>query len=223
MGVPIKYIGKLYNYLYVLDQKREKNKTYLYCRCKLCNNEKWIRSDAVTAGKQVSCGCFNKLNNYLKAKDITGQKFGMLTAKYPTDKTAENGSIIWFCECECGNYKEIPTGDLTALRVVSCGCLAKQWQTQQGKAIGEKTKQVCIDGTNIRNLTAKIPKNNTSGFKGISWDKNRNKWLAQIRFKGKNYHLGRYVDIRDAVKARKMAEDKLFGEFLEWYYQNYTK
>ena len=30
---------------------------------------------------------------------------------------------------------------------------------------------------------------------------------AQITFKGKNYYLGRYDDIEDAARARKVAEE----------------
>lgn len=222
MGVPIKYIGKSYNYLYVLDQKRENNKTYLYCQCKLCNTKKWIRADTVTSGKQVSCGCYNKKYNYLKVKDIAGQKFGLLTAKYPTDKRdPHNSSVIWVCVCECGGSKKVSVGDLTRARVASCGCLAKEWQVQQGKTIGEQTRQVSVEGTNIRNLTMRTPKRNTSGHKGVSWDKERKKWAVQIGFKGKNYHLGRYSNLKDAVKARKEAEEKIFGNFLEWYYYTY--
>lgn len=62
-------------------------------------------------------------------------------------------------------------------------------------------------------------KNNTSGIRGVSWDSHKQKWVAQIGFKGKNYHLGRYAKKEDAAKARKEAEENLFGNFLE-YYQN---
>lgn len=48
-------------------------------------------------------------------------------------------------------------------------------------------------------------------------------WRAQIVFKGKNYYLGRYSKKEDAIKARKKAENSMFGEFLKWYYENYKK
>lgn len=37
----------------------------------------------------------------------------------------------------------------------------------------------------------------------------------------KNYYLGIYSRFEDAVRARKEAEDRIFGEFLKWYYDNY--
>lgn len=69
----------------------------------------------------------------------------------------------------------------------------------------------------------KLPKSNTSGYKGVSWDKNRKKWIAKIVFKGKDYYLGRYLQIEDAIKSRKEAEEHIFGEFLKWYNLNKSK
>lgn len=43
----------------------------------------------------------------------------------------------------------------------------------------------------------------------------RNKWVAQITFKGKNHYLGRYDNKEDAREAREKAEKEMFGKFLE--------
>lgn len=53
-------------------------------------------------------------------------------------------------------------------------------------------------------------KNNTSGVRGVSWDKTNNKWLAAIEFRGRHIHLGRFENIECAASARKAAELKLF-------------
>lgn len=39
-------------------------------------------------------------------KDISGQRFGRLVALYPTEKRVQN-SVVWMCQCDCGNQKEI--------------------------------------------------------------------------------------------------------------------
>lgn len=54
------------------------------------------------------------------------------------------------------------------------------------------------------------PKNNTSGYKGVSWSEERKKWVAQIQINGKNVPLGRYIDIAEAINARKEAERRYF-------------
>jgi len=55
-----------------------------------------------------------------KAKDLTGQKFGLLTAikKMPS----HSGHTYWLCRCECGNEKEVQTSHLTCGKIQSCGC-----------------------------------------------------------------------------------------------------
>lgn len=97
----------------------------------------------------------------------------------------------------------------------SCGCLTKPYEIEKGKKIAEEAKKQCIDCTSIRSLTTKISKANKSGIKGVHWDKKRNKWAAQITFKGKNHYLGRYDNKEDAREAREKAEKEMFGKFLE--------
>lgn len=71
--------------------------------------------------------------------------------------------------------------------------------------------RICSQQQNTMNTC--MHSNNTSGYKGVTWDKNRNKWIAQITVNYKNIHLGRYENIEDAIKARKEAEVKYFGEY----------
>lgn len=55
--------------------------------------------------------------------------------------------------------------------------------------------------------------NNTSGHKGVSWDKSKNKWYAKIRMDGKQKYLGLFTDINAAVEAYKKAAELYHGEF----------
>lgn len=57
--------------------------------------------------------------------DLTGQKFGRLTAVYE-EKRTEYGARRWLCECECGNEKIIHQGALMSGHTRSCGCLRKE-------------------------------------------------------------------------------------------------
>lgn len=56
-------------------------------------------------------------------------------------------------------------------------------------------------------------KNNTSGFKGVSWHKASNRWSAHIGFRGKQYHLGVFYDKKKAAQAYNKSAIKYFGEF----------
>lgn len=58
-----------------------------------------------------------------KLKDLTGQKFGMLTV---LGFSKSNGKVrLWKCRCECGNVKDIKTSSLTSGGTISCGCYRK--------------------------------------------------------------------------------------------------
>jgi hypothetical protein len=56
-------------------------------------------------------------------------------------------------------------------------------------------------------------KANTSGHKGVTWDKSRNKWQAKFKANGKTIHLGRFSDFESAAKAHDKAYANHHGEF----------
>lgn len=53
----------------------------------------------------------------------------------------------------------------------------------------------------------------SSKFKGVCWDKNREKWLVRIGFEGKLKHLGRFTDEVEAAKTYNEAALEIFGKF----------
>lgn len=96
------------------------SKPRTYCRC--CSqdgDEVIVRADALQSGATKSMKGAGKTG---KPANIIGMKFGLLTALYPTDKRAANGSIIWLCQCDCGNFTEVSVGNLMRGHTLSCGC-----------------------------------------------------------------------------------------------------
>lgn len=57
------------------------------------------------------------------------------------------------------------------------------------------------------------PKDNTSGYKGVSWHKRNNRWISSIRINGKLKHLGTFTNIHEAAKAYNDRASELFGNF----------
>lgn len=51
--------------------------------------------------------------------------------------------------------------------------------------------------------------NNTSGYTGVSWSKQRNKWKVAIGYLGRKISLGRFDRIEDAARAYLDAKKKL--------------
>ena len=60
-------------------------------------------------------------------------------------------------------------------------------------------------------------KTNTSGFKGVSFDKNTNKYQARININGKRKHLGYYKTPEEASKSYEIKAKEIHGDF---YYKN---
>ena len=59
-----------------------------------------------------------------------------------------------------------------------------------------------------------INTNNTSGNKGVRWNKRDMKWTAQITINGKQIHLGSFMNKEDAINIRIQRAKNEFGEFI---------
>lgn len=68
--------------------------------------------------------------------------------------------------------------------------------------------------TNSQNaMNSRLRKDNTSGYKGVTWSKDKNKWQAQIAINKKYINLGRYSSIQEASLAYQEASKLYHGEY----------
>lgn len=58
-----------------------------------------------------------------------------------------------------------------------------------------------------------IRKDNSSGYKGVHWNKQSQKWVAQIKINKKTKRIGAYDTPEEAYKAYCAKAKELFGEF----------
>lgn len=63
------------------------------------------------------------------------------------------------------------------------------------------------------NSNASIRSDNTSKYKGISFDQSTGKWRAIMQHKNKNVHIGRFTSLNDAITAYNKKARELNGEF----------
>jgi hypothetical protein len=89
-------------------------------------------------------------------------------------------------------------------------------ETKAAQAAAMRKSGDVRDGTGIGKIASStLPKNNTSGVRGVCWHSRLQKWQARIGFKGTCYPLYTGSDFDAAVAARRAAEAKYFGEYLE--------
>jgi hypothetical protein len=73
--------------------------------------------------------------------------------------------------------------------------------------------RICTPFQNSGNQSKQ--KNNTSGYKGVTYYKSLQKWQAGIQINGRSIHLGRFENKEDAARAYNEAATKYFGEFAQ--------
>ena len=96
------------------------DRTAWLCKCD-CGNTKIIRTKELRNGIVKSCGCLRSEKSDIKI----GDTFNRLTVLEKTDKRQDN-SVVWKCQCVCGNIVERSTSNLHRVTFHSCGCYNKE-------------------------------------------------------------------------------------------------
>lgn len=115
---PESMIGQTYGLWTVLKQAESDKlgRKYFICRC-ACGKERRVSADNLRSGKSTSCG---HTRADKKRDDLTGRKYGRLTALRSVGRRGNN--LIWLCRCECGNECEVAANNLKNGHTTSCGC-----------------------------------------------------------------------------------------------------
>ena len=154
-------------------------------------------------GHVKSCGC-----RRFRRRDLTGQKIGRLNVlEFAYTKNRKN---YCKCQCECGNICYVSILQLTTGETISCGC-----KNDENRANLQNLDRGLVDGTMKCGIQAdrKLNSNNTSGVRGVHFDRQRGLWVAQLMFQRKMHLLGRFKTKREAINARKAGEEKYFGKY----------
>ena len=197
MGAPVDIAGQRFGRLVAVRVAQSKPRKWL-CRCD-CGNDTVVLTRDLRNGNTTSCGCRKK--DY---EDLTGERFGKLVAEEYAGNS--NGYSMWLCGCDCGRKVTVRSVSLKDGNTRSCGCLSSEVERMPSDA---------VDGTKLGNLGGTPTCQNTSGVRGVSWNRQKGKWEAYIKFQGKKRRLGLFDDIAAAAEARREAEQELFDPVLE--------
>lgn len=138
-------IGDVFSYWTVLEKivpNTNSAKVIWRCKCK-CGTIRDLQAYRFISGHSKSCGCFHKEQvSNSSFVDITGQKFGRLTAlKFVGyDKF---GFRLWKCRCDCENQTEIIVtySSLVSGHTNSCGCYGKEMRLKANTKHGLYTSR----------------------------------------------------------------------------------
>lgn len=102
------------------------------CKC-ACGKEVSIRAMYLKRGRQMFCSRTCPLHSEEMCVDITGQKFGRLTAIARVGSSA-GGTAIWAFSCDCGEEVEFKHYTVRIGHTSSCGCLGKESRIKHGRS-----------------------------------------------------------------------------------------
>lgn len=73
--------------------------------------------------------------------------------------------------------------------------------------------QVVTNKQNCENLT--LSKANSSGIRGVTWDKRTRSWMGHVKHNYVSHHVGRFSTIEDAERAVVAKRNELFSNNLQ--------
>ena len=113
----------------------------------------------------------------------------------------------WYAE----RHRSRPVSVTTHMHVLIAGCKGADHVNRNGldnRRINLRPATYAQNGANRALL-----RNNTSGYKGVHWDRRGRKWRAQIKVNDRSRYLGLFTDPVDAARAYNRAAMEAFGEF----------
>lgn len=194
-NMPIK---KIYNEIIILDEQRINNKTMILIKCPHCGKERWINKDHPDRIKNTLCmSCARRKmalfyidqnldcayfyvkdkENYIKVLidyDIADKLFGCSFALSGVEK-----------------YVVITNGLNKKMRLTS---FIMDYEFNENKYVPDHKNHNIYDNRRENLIIVKqtlnqgnkcMQSNNSSGFRGIHFDKSKEQWIVQIRYQNK--------------------------------------
>jgi len=220
-------IGSRFGSLVVSEFAYIKNRNAFWvCECD-CGNTCVVNGKSLRNGDTKSCGCLRRLNGV--AFGTNRRKKNKYYIENSTLHVILNRKHEFICNQDDLDYVVSASWHETEDGYAR-GCVNGKDIYFHNLILGNlyEEKLLCdhINGNrrdnrrcNLRLVTpkqnsynTKIYSNNTSGYAGVHKSKNKKRWTAYIT-KDKTYYLGTFDTKEEAITARRIAEEKLFGEY----------
>jgi hypothetical protein len=218
MAAKLDLKGKVFTRLTVLDKTLDKthNKSLRWvCRCE-CGTITFCTSYNLTSGHTKSCGCYRR-DLGVSSNTTHGLH------KHPLYEVYLN------MKARCLNTKGIHYKNYGGRGITICDRWLNSFENfyedvESGYSKGFQIDRTDNDGnyepSNYRWTTRNRNQMNkgsligsTSQYKGVSWNKKGRKWFAKIKKNSKVYHLGYFIDEKEAALAYNKKAFELNGEY----------
>lgn len=199
-----------------------------WCICS-CEEHKKIlaRGEALRNGGTLSCGCLQK--EKASSQGIKNKRYNKydLSGEYGVGWTSNTNKefyfdledydkikdYCWYERKKSGSYYALSARALGTRKIVVMhkilGFIRPDHISRNPLDNRKENLREANSQENARNH--KLASNNKSGFIGVCWLKQCNKWRAYIKINHNTKSLGEFINIEQAIKARLNAELKYFG------------
>lgn len=201
------------------------------CECQ-CENrtQKAINAYVLNRGETVSCGCYKiestkKANSRENTYELVDNKYyiGYTQSQKEFYFDKEDYDLVkqycWDVDSQNGYLKTIDkinhTGKIYLHRLIM-GCIKGDGtiidHIDRNKVDCRKSNLRFVNNSQ-NTMNSCIRSDNTSGVRGVYWNKRDKKWVARITVDQHDIPLGKFCSLESAEKARKDGEEKYFGEY----------
>ena len=202
-----------------------------WCKCSCGNpNELWILGDSLKRGCTKSCGCAVKESQIDNNKYDLNGAYGICTMKngkqfiFDVEDYDKIKKYRWhlngsgYVETAIYEYVDgIKKEKFFNLSRYLMGIADDDWKKvmidhKNGDILDNRKENLRLVTPSQNGYNKKCPVNK-SGVVGVFFHKQSQKWEAHIGYENNSKTIGRFENFEDAVKARKEAEEKYFGEY----------
>ena len=204
-----------------------KHITMWECECE-CGNKIIVRASNLISKHTKSCGCLKKELDYEKTQQKKKYNKYDLSGDFGIGYTSNTNKEFYFDFEDYDKIKDycwretkdgFQSYDQTTHKHIKLNRLIMNFPKDM-EVIYLNHNRFDNRKQNLKNVShminqwgAKMRSNNTSGTTGVSMHKRKNMWWAYIMVDKHRKNLGYYKNKSDAIKARKEAEEKYFGEY----------